>query len=62
MVAVRAIFYLRNKIGKLATPVRLTTFGEIAKERTEQHTFEIGGVTIPVKQVYRVFDSNYPER
>ena len=57
----KAISYLRNKIGKQATPVRLITFGAKAKERAEWYAFKIGGVTIPVKQVHRLFDVSFPE-
>ena len=57
----KAISYLRNKLGKQATPVRLITFGENAKERAEKSAVKIGGVTIPVKQVHRLFDVSFPE-
>ena len=57
----KAIFYLRNKLGQQATPVRLITFGENAKERAEKSAVKIGGMIIPVKQVHRLFDVSFPE-
>ena len=57
----KAISYLRSKLGKQATPVRLITFGAKAKERAKRNALKIGGVIIPVKQVHRVFDAKNPE-
>ncbi|MCH8838002.1 MAG: hypothetical protein IIA60_09425 [Candidatus Marinimicrobia bacterium] len=57
----KAISFLRSKLGKQATPVRLITFGAKAKEKAERHALKIGGVTIPVKQVHRLFDVSFPE-
>ena len=57
----KAISYLRSKLGKKATPVQLITFGAKAKVLAERHAFKIGGVIIPVKQVHRLFDVSYPE-
>ena len=57
----KAISYLRNKLGKQATPVRLITFGARAYKRAERFASTIGGMIFPVKQVHRVFDTNYTE-